>query len=111
MQIRLREVPEGVTVLTPEGRLNKTTAALFRERIAELVGSGTTQVIVDLNEVDFLDSSGLAAIIAGLKMVRQEGGNLCIARPNQQAQLVLERTSLSHVLPPFDNLGDAISAF
>src|SRR5437764_377143 len=36
MQIRLREVPEGMTVLTPQGRLNKTTAALFRERISDL---------------------------------------------------------------------------
>src|SRR5690348_15001228 len=107
MQIRLREVPEGMTVLTPQGRLNKTTAALFKERITDLVGSGTQNVIVDLNEVEFLDSSGLAAIIAGLKLIRQGGGNLCIARPNQQAQLVLERTSLSHVLPPYDNIGDA----
>ena len=46
--------------------------------------AGSNRVVVDLAETQFLDSSGLGALIAGLKTTRQAGGDLRIARPERQ---------------------------
>ena len=72
--------------------------------------SGSDRLIVDLGEVSFVDSSGLGAVIGGLKVARQAGGDLRIARPNQQVKLVLD-TSLNRLLNPYDTLEQALEGF
>ncbi len=57
-----------------------------------MVGS---RIVVDLSETEFIDSSGLGALIAGLKIARKAGGDLCIAAPTQQVCTVLELTTLT----------------
>ena len=58
-----------------------------------------------------MDSSGLGALIGGLKVTRLAGGDLRVARPNQQAQLVFSLTSLDRVLKPYATLDEAASGF
>jgi anti-sigma B factor antagonist len=50
-------------------------------------------------------------VIGGLKVARQAGGDLRIARPNQQVQLVLDLTSLNQVLRPYGSLEEALAGF
>ncbi|HKF74834.1 MAG TPA: STAS domain-containing protein [Candidatus Dormibacteraeota bacterium] len=109
MQIELQQARERVTVLAPKGRLDMSTAPLFRERVRELVASGAAHLVVDLEDVTFVDSSGLGAVIGGLKAARQAGGDLRIARPNQQVLLVLDLTSLNRVLRPYGSLEEALA--
>src|SRR2546430_4284835 len=90
-----------VTVLAPRGRLDMASAPAFREQVKQLIESGTTRLVVDLGEVSFVDSSGLGAVIGGLKVARQAGGDLHVARANQQVMLVLDLTSLIRVLRPY----------
>jgi len=109
VQIELQQARERVTVLAPKGRLDMSTAPLFRERVRELVASGAAHLVVDLEDVTFVDSSGLGAVIGGLKAARQAGGDLRIARPNQQVLLVLDLTSLNRVLRPYGSLEEALA--
>ena len=109
MQIDLREAPERVTVLAPRGRLDIASASAFRQRLHDLVADGVTELVVDLSNVTFLDSSGLAAVIGGLKAARQAGGDLRIARPNQQALTLLDVTSMDLVFRPFGSVEEALS--
>jgi anti-sigma B factor antagonist len=109
VQIDLQQAHERVTVLAPKGRLDMSSAPAFRERVKQLVESGQTQLVVDLEEVSFVDSSGLGAVIGGLKVARQAGGDLRIARPNQQVLLVLDLTSLNRVLRPYGSLEEALA--
>src|SRR5438309_6144396 len=81
VQIDLQETPDRVTVVVPRGPLDVSSAHALRQRMKELVESGVLQVVVDLDAVTFLDSSGLGAIIGGLKRFRQGGGDLRIAHP------------------------------
>ena len=99
----------GVVVVRPTGRLNMTAARMLREELHAVVESGGSRVVVDLSGVEFIDSSGLGALLSGLKAARQAGGDLHIAAPNRQAITVLELTNLNRVLrvqPPPEGASD-----
>lgn len=88
----------GATVVFPEGRLNMASAPALREQLNALVAEGSTRLVVDLAAVEAIDSSGLGALISGLKAARQAGGDLRIAAPGTQVAAVLELTNLDRVL-------------
>jgi anti-sigma B factor antagonist len=111
MQIDLSRESERVSVVAPKGRLDLSSAPAFREQVRQLVDAGTARLVVDLGDVTFIDSSGLGSIIAGLKAARQAGGDLRIARANQQVLLVLDLTSLDRVLPPYETLAEALQGY
>ena len=75
-----------------------TAARMLREELHALVASGSNRVVVDLSGIDFVDSSGLGAMISGLRAARKSGGDLCIAAANRQAVAVLQLTNLKRVL-------------
>jgi len=111
VQIDMQQEHGRVTVLSPRGRLDMASAPAFREQVKQLVESGVTRLVVDLGEVSFVDSSGLGAVIGGLKLTRQAGGDLRVARANQQVMLVLDLTSLNRVLQPHGTVEEAVGAF
>jgi anti-sigma B factor antagonist len=97
----------GVGVVTPKGRLNMVSARRLKELLADLVTGGTIRIVVDMAETTFLDSSGLGALIAGLKSARQAGGDLRIARPTPSVMTVFELTNLDKVLRARDSVEGA----
>ncbi len=96
-----RTTGSGVVVVCPEGRLNMMAAPGLREQLHNLVREGNDRLVVDLSGVDTIDSSGLGALISGLKAARQSGGDLRIAAPGEQALAVLELTNLNRVLKSY----------
>jgi anti-sigma B factor antagonist len=82
-----------------EGELDLNTAPQLREQIVALVNEGATQVALDLSRVEFIDSSGLSVLIAGLKRLRERGGDLSLRAASAQARRVLEASGLAKVLP------------
>ena len=89
----------GHTVIGLAGRLNMKEAPVLRLAGAEVVAGGVRRVVLDLGGVEFVDSSGLGALVGSLKTVRQAGGDLRIAQVGPQVQVALELTSLHRVLP------------
>lgn len=104
---RTRTMESGVVVVTPDGKLNMMVALDLRQQLNSLVESGRTRLVVDLSVVESVDSSGLGALISGLKAARQAGGDLRIAAPAQQVRAVLELTNLDRVLKAYDSAEDA----
>jgi len=94
------ETHDGIAVLTPQGRLNMVSARHLKAAIAGVVADGTHRIVVDLGETTFVDSSGLGALIGGVKATRQHGGDLRIARPTDDVLTVLELTNLDKILRP-----------
>ena len=94
-------------VLKPEGRLNMVAAPGLKSQLDELVRSGKTRIVVDLDQVTFIDSSGLGALISGLKASRQAGGDLRIAQVPEQVLTVLRLTNLDRVLRAHPTVADA----
>ena len=99
--------PDGIGVVVPKGRLTMASARQMREILTGLVDEGTTRIVVDMAETTFLDSSGLGALIAGLKSARQAGGDLRVARPTSAVTTVFELTNLDKVLRPRDSVDGA----
>ena len=100
MNIDTRIIDASTAVLLPHGRLTMVSTSGLRSLVADTVAAGHTHVVVDLSETAVIDSSGLGALVAGLKMARQAGGDLRIARPTEQVRTVLELTNLDRVLRP-----------
>ena len=101
---------DGSAVLRPVGRLDMVAAPQFRGVVDEAVGKGLHQIVIDCSGIEFLDSSGLGAVVAGLKRTRQAGGDLRIANVSGQALMVLELTTLDKVLKAYGSVDEALSA-
>jgi anti-sigma B factor antagonist len=101
IEFESRQNDDGVTVVHPRGRLNMVAAPQLRELITAIVDGGATRIVVELSSTDFIDSSGLGALIAGLKTARQAGGDLRIAAPTAQVETVLALTNLNRVLKAY----------
>jgi len=95
------------TVVQPAGRLNMVAAPRLREQLRDLVENGSRRLVVDLSTTDFIDSSGLGALVSGLKAARQAGGDLRIVAPTVQVQSVLALTRLDRVLTTHDSADTA----
>ncbi|NEQ83373.1 MAG: STAS domain-containing protein, partial [Moorea sp. SIO2I5] len=63
-----------VKVVQPTGILDGTQAADFREEVKKLVDSGENIILINFQDVTFMDSSGLGALVLALKTVRAAGG-------------------------------------
>jgi anti-sigma B factor antagonist len=93
----------GCTVIELTGRLDLAEAPELRAVVAQLLADGPRRVVLDLGGVPFMDSSGLGALIGCLKIARQAGGDLRIARVGPRVRMVLELTSMHRVLPAYDS--------
>jgi anti-sigma B factor antagonist len=111
MRIDQSRESDQVSVVAPRGRLDLASAPALREHMRQLISSGTPRLVVDFGEVTFVDSSGLGAVIGGMKAARLAGGDLRIARPNQQVRLVLKLTALNKVLRPYETLEEALAGY
>ncbi len=100
MNVDTEIVDATTAVIRPTGRLTMVSTAGLRTLVTETVESGRTHIVVDLSATDFIDSSGLGALVAGLKTARQAGGDLRIAKPSEQVRTVLQLTNLDRVLRP-----------
>jgi anti-sigma B factor antagonist len=97
-------------IIRGDGRLNMVSAPHLRETVAGLINDGRNKIVVDLSRVDFMDSSGLGALIACLKSTRQAGGDLRIAAPSKQVSMVLKLSNLDRVLAVFPDAERAFDA-
>lgn len=104
MQIARNDMGQRAAVLSLDGRLNMVSAPQLKAAVTDTVAAGRPQVVVDLSAVTFMDSSGLGALIAGLKAARQASGDLRMTGANEQVRTVLKLTNLDRVLRPYDSV-------
>jgi anti-anti-sigma factor len=108
MDVEVTEA-SGTTVVRVQGELDLATAPQLDEALGGIEGGGP--VIVDLTDVGFLDSSGLAVLLQARQRIGGTDGDglrLVVSRP--AILRVLEVTGLTAVFPVFDTLGDATGA-
>jgi anti-sigma B factor antagonist len=96
------------TVVSVQGELDLYTAPQLREAVLGLDAGSAPHVAIDLSDVGFIDSSGLGAIIACLKHVREQSGELALVTPEASPLTkLLALTGLDAAVPTVASLEDA----
>lgn len=85
-------------VVRPEGRLTASGAPRLKQAIKKLIDEGNPRIVIDLAQTEFIDSSGLGALIGGLKAARLADGDLRLAAASESVMSVLKLTSLDRIL-------------
>jgi anti-sigma B factor antagonist len=92
-----------VKIVRPQGILDGTKAAHFRQDISDLIQENAQVILIDFRNVTFMDSSGLGALVLSLKTVRAAGAQLFLCSINDQIQMLFELTSMDRVFEVFEN--------
>ena len=97
-------------VLQVTGEVDVYTAPMLREQIRELAAKGAVHLIADLDRVDFLDSTGLGALVGGLRRLREAGGSLALVISTPRILRIFQITGLTKALAAQRSVEDAITA-
>jgi anti-sigma B factor antagonist len=98
------------TVIEVGGEIDVYTAPKLRERIIELVDEGQYHLVVDLEKVEFLDSTGLGVLVGGLKRVRGHDGSLQLVCTQERLLKIFRITGLSKVFAIHGSQSEALVA-
>lgn len=97
------------TVLAVRGEIDVYTAPRLRERMVDLVNKGTRNMVLDLEGVEFLDSTGLGVLVGGLKRLRTNDGELSLVCTQARILRVFEITGLTKVFDIHGSVDDAVA--
>ena len=111
MKIKVNERYEAVVVEIKGNVMGGDDTKEFNETLHKLIDEGKKNVIVDLAEVKFMNSSGLGMLIGALTTVRNAGGNLKLARASEKIEQLLVVTKLVTVFEHFDSVDEALGSF
>ena len=109
LTLATREV-DGRAIVAVGGEIDVYTAPKLRDCITELVGAGTYDIIIDLEAVEFLDSTGLGVLVGGLKKVRAHDGSLDLVCTQERLLKIFRITGLAKVFVIHDAVGLAPGA-
>ena len=96
-QLRKKPRADGSWSVMVTGRLNGATISEFKRHMASMVDDGKKKLVIDMSGVVFVDSSGLSALISGLKIAREAGGWLKLASLQDQPLSVIKLMLLDRV--------------
>ena len=96
LTLSTREVG-GRTVVAVGGEIDVYTAPKLRDTITELVAAGVYDIVIDMEQVEFLDSTGLGVLVGGLKKVRAHEGSLQLVCNQDRLLKIFRITGLAKV--------------
>ena len=113
MDLTLSErAKEGIVIIDAKGQVVAGDGAnRLRERLKELAASGPANAILNLAQVDYIDSSGLGALVMSFSALRKAGGNLKLLNLTRRNVELLVLTKLETVFEVFDDEQSAVNSF
>ena len=111
MMITTRQIGD-VTVVDPQGRLvvGEESAAV-RQQIRQLALQGNKKLLLNLGQVDYIDSSGLGDLVGAFSTVRKQGGELKLLDPGHKFDYLMRITKLVFLLDIMDDEALAVKSF
>lgn len=98
------------TVIAVGGEIDVYTAPKLRDKITEVVASGVYDIVIDLEAVEFLDSTGLGVLVGGLKKVRANDGSMQLVCTQDRLLKIFRITGLAKVFNIHDSADAAVAA-
>jgi len=109
LTLSTREV-DGTTIVAVGGEIDVYTAPKLRDKITELVAGGVFTIVIDMESVEFLDSTGLGVLVGGLKKVRANDGSLELICTQDRLLKIFRITGLAKVFVIHDSADGALAA-
>jgi anti-anti-sigma factor len=111
LEITQREV-KGVYVLALKGRLRLgDESSGFRSTIENLLSTGATKIVINLEQVNYVDSAGLGALIEAHRNAKVRGGHLKLCNLGPKFKQALETVRLTNIFEPFPTEAEALASF
>lgn len=110
LEIQSRE-REGVKILDLSGKLTVGGASDLREKVSEATAAGNLQQLLNLKEVEYIDSTGLGTMVICYMAVQKAGGSLKLVNLNRRNLELVLLTKLSTVFQIFNEEQEAINSF
>jgi len=101
---------DGIEVIDVPGEIDIYTAPRLRELLIDLVSKGNCQLVVNLDKVGFLNSTGLGVLVGSLKWVRAHGGSLNLVCTQQRILKIFRITGLTEALDIYQTVDQTIAA-
>ncbi|NLI79855.1 MAG: STAS domain-containing protein [Candidatus Riflebacteria bacterium] len=111
LKIEVRQAAEGVTLIVLRGEIGTETVNQFKDRVDQIVNEGQTKLIMDFQEVNYLNSMGLGVVAATLKKVKKGKGDLKLINLSPAVQELFELTRLTKVFEIFESQEAAVKSF
>jgi anti-sigma B factor antagonist len=106
-----RRLEGDVAILSLEGRLDLTSASSLKEASKEVLNGSSKKVILNMDKVDFINSSGLGALVSILKEVRNSQGSMRLTNLAPYVKEIFDITQLTNIFEIFPDEKQAISSF
>jgi anti-sigma B factor antagonist len=100
-----------VVIIKLIGRLDSLTVKELKNKINSLIKNHQVHLVFDMSEVDFMDSSGLGGLVAALRSVSREGGDIKIASLLPRVRALFELTRLHQVFEIYNDADTAACSF
>jgi anti-sigma B factor antagonist len=111
MKIKVNEQYNAVVIELKGNVMGGDDTKEFNELLHKLIDEGKKNVVVDLAEVKFMNSSGLGMLISGLTTMKKENGHLKLARVTEKIESLLIITKLITIFEFFESVEDAVASF
>lgn len=92
-----------VTVVQPTGHINAANAAEFQERLASVLSQHSAALLVDMGQVESLDSAGLIALVSALTQAQQVNKQFGLCNLSPSIRMIFELTQLDRVFQIVEN--------
>jgi len=111
MNLQIEDKGAAVLLLVEEDRLDAHNSGDLKNQMLKLFEEGKHNLVVDLQAVRFVDSSGLGALVSGFKNASSRNGNLKLAGLQLQVKSMFELTRLHRVFEIYTDSGEALASF
>ena len=102
---------QGIPVVDVSGEIDVYTVPKFKEHLASLIEQGNNRLLINLEKVQYMDSSGFGALLGATKRLRPDGGALGLVGCNQVITRMLKITRLNTIFQMYETEPEALQAF
>jgi anti-sigma B factor antagonist len=110
IQLQISRV-ENVTVVEVAGRIAASDATTLQEALLDEIDRGNTNLVLDLSSTDFIDSTGLRALVYAYKRVRRIAGDVRLVQPSYPVHTILQLTGLASVFRTYPSRAEAVASY
>lgn len=110
IKVHVRQSEGDAYVVELAGEIDVYTSPKVKDAITELIDQGHYHLVINLEKVRYIDSTGLGVLIGGLKRVREHGGSVSLVCTNPQIKKIFDITGLVKIFGIFDTEPNAMKA-